>query len=475
VVTVLVVHNGTHHADNLMRLCEAIASANADVRLAIVTESRHHARVTRAIGLPGVRLLALGGPARTAATSGPPAAPRGLAHRYLSLRQRLKGTSRFAGRAIDALELNSVACVVRERRVRAHFATQIGQVQRLIDEEQPDVMVAVSDRNPDLDSAALLAARSRGVKVLLPYVGFSGSGGMLWSRRLYGPRRWTPPSLYRAVRTRQLPPATIREGFLFQEPHVMAAMHRLGILSANPWCIGAGLSDVVCVDAEATAQRYVAEGVPAAKLRIVGSPEFDELYRGLQARAEMRARIAQECGWSPSRKLIVLALPQFAEQGVMDWDRHWKEIRYLVGELTRTDHSVLISLHPRVDLQAYTFLEQEFDARISRDPLKVVLPAADTFVAVNSSTLVWAVLCGIPTFLLDFYGLDSSEFAKFQSVHLLKDRGRVRSDLLEAVQSRPNFSRDWELLSRDAVFDGHAVHRYVDLMRCLAESRGARV
>jgi hypothetical protein len=160
---------------------------------------------------------------------------------------------------------------------------------------------------------------------------------------------------------------------------------------------------------------------------------------------------------------------------VMDWDRHWKEIRYLVGELTRTDHSVLISLHPRVDLQAYTFLEQEFDARISRDPLKVVLPAADTFVAVNSSTLVWAVLCGIPTFLLDFYGLDSSEFAKFQSVHLLKDRGRVRSDLLEAVQSRPNFSRDWELLSRDAVFDGHAVHRYVDLMRCLAESRGARV
>ena len=58
-----------------------------------------------------------------------------------------------------------------------------------------------------------------------------------------------------------------------------------------------------------------------------------------------------------SRQLTVLALPQMGEIGKLPWDQHWKEIRFLCEVFSEGSGSVLISLHPKMDSEKYSFIE----------------------------------------------------------------------------------------------------------------------
>lgn len=473
---ILVVHNGSHHADNVLRLAEEIVHGDANINLAVFCESKDRDRLQTIVGDPATRIVALSQHIQATNDNTPSAQASmragGVVSRmlggslgvYLALRKKVKGQSTLGDLVLNAIEYNSLACFLREKRVVLRYNAQIRETHRLFDILQPDIVLAWGDRHLDLELPALVVARRRNVKVLLPYVSFSSYRSLLWSRRLFGePKRWTPFSLYRFIANLRLSAMT-REGYFFQEPHVLYALKKLGALSRNPWTIGCGLSHVVCVDSAMTLRRYIAEGVPAEKLCVIGSPEFDSLYQGMASRAALRQRIAGRYKLVPSKGIIIIALPQFAEQGVLSWSDHWSEIRYILAQLSQTGRSILVSLHPRVEYDSYRFLEDEFSVRLSVEPLKKILPAADAFVAANSSTLVWAVLCGIQAFMLDCYGLESSDFKKFKSITSLENRASLLRDLMEGLTAEANFAEDWEMLSRDGVFDGGVIERYRKLV-----------
>lgn len=476
---ILVVHNASHHADNVLRLAEDIVRGDAGMRLAVLCESESAARLQTAVRDPTTRVFTLRQHAgRTGEVEGSLALTglravllkivQGFLGVYLQLRKKVKGKSKLASLVLNTIEYNSLACLLREKRVERHYAAQIRDTHRLFDLLRPDLVLAWGDRHLDLELPALVVARQCNIRVLLPCVAFSSYRGLLWSRRLFGePKRWTPFSIYRLFANFRLS-SMAREGYFFQEPHVLFALKKLGALSSNPWTIGCGLSDVVCVDSAMTAERYLAEGVPAGKLRIVGAPEFDSLHQGTASRASSRQYIVDRYKLAAGKGIVVIALPQFAEQGVLSWDNHWSEIRYILAQLARTGRAILVSLHPRVEFDRYRFLEHEFGVQLSAEPLKKILPAADVFVAVNSSTLIWAVLCGIKTFMLDFYGLDSFEFTKFKSITPLKNRDRLYADLMTHLTVKVDFAHDWKLLSRDRVFDGKVIERYHELVARLA-------
>ena len=484
---ILVVHNGSHHADNVLSLAEEIVHGVSDMKLAILCESKDQARLQRSVRDPAARVLALGAHTEPvideADVSRVAGAARGALSRvsrsllgvYSLWRKKIRGKSKLGDTLLDIIEYNSLACLLREKRLVQHFSAQIRDAHRVFELLQPDAVLAWGDRHVDIELPALVVARQRNIKVLLPYVASSSYRSLLWSRKLYGgPKCWTPFSIYRLLANFRLSSLT-RQGYFFQEPHVMNAMRKVGALSSNPWTIGCGLSDIVCVDSAMTAARYCAEGVAAEKLHIVGSPEFDLLYRGLASREVLRNYIADRYQLPLGNGIIVVALPQFAEQGVLSWENHWSEIRYILRQLKRSGKAVLVSLHPRVEFEKYRFLEDEFGIRLSVDPLKMILPATDAFVAVNSSTLVWATLCGIKAFMLDYYGLDASAFEKLDSITPLRNRESLYTDLMTHLDAETDFSSDWKCLSRDWVFDGNVIGRYRDLIVQNPESTSSMI
>lgn len=458
----LVVHNASHHADNVLRLVVEIVRAESEAHLVVICENNDVDRLRAWLG-SGTQIVCREVRVSTDATA-KYSVRRYLRGRYLSLSLRLK-RSKVGGFFAKVVECNSFACFYRQWRVQRQYEKQIHEVECLFDQLRPDVVLAWGDRHLDLELPVLAVAKRRNIRVVLPYVSSSSSGGALWSRKLFGgPKRWVPFSLYRLLANIRLPAMT-KEGYFFYEPHILLALGKLGVLSKNPWTIGCGLSDVVCVDTLMTFNRYRQEGVPSSKLQIVGSPDFDALYRGLASRVILRKQLVNRYRLIGADGLIVVALPQFAEQGILPWDDHWTEIRYILAQLVRTQRPILISLHPRTAFIDYQFLEREFDVKLSTEPLRDILPAADQFLAANSSTLIWAVLCGIPSMMLDFYGLDSEQFATLNSITSLTMRERLYEDISAHLNRVPDFKHDWELLSRERIFDGNVLKRYQTLLQ----------
>ena len=168
------------------------------------------------------------------------------------------------------------------------------------------------------------------------------------------------------------------------------------------------------------------------------------------------------------KKLIICAVPPLAEAGILDWPRHWQEIRFLVSSLAQTGANVLLSLHPKSDARQYRFLEQEFRGHLLREPLRESLPAADLFVTYSSSTVRWAVMLGIPTVLVDFYGLNYTIYDHLAGVVKVTDRTALLSVFGQVLEDHNYYdylkSEQKKAAQYVARFDGQATQRIIDLI-----------
>lgn len=367
---------------------------------------------------------------------------------------------------INFAKNSSLGCLFLEKKNVLFYTNLKNKALKLFDEFSPTVVFAFGDRHIDLEAPILMAAKERGVKVIIPYVTFSDKSGLLTIRKvIHGLHIFSNISLYRLYSIFRLK-SQVYENYFYQTPSVLHALNKLGGISKNPWCIGNGMSDVVCVDSFYTLKRYVSEGVSEDKIKIAGDLAYDTLFDHINDKDKLRREFFEQHRLGQDKPIIVLALPQFAEQGVMDWEQHWKEVNYLTESLSSLNCTLLISLHPRVNPLDYEYLRGQMNILISSKPLNQILPIADLFIAVNSSTVIWAVLCGIQTVVLDFYGLDSLIFRHLNSIKYITNRSNLGiqvNEILGNVNS-VNFKSDWETLSKDEIFDGQVVNRYYKII-----------
>ena len=88
------------------------------------------------------------------------------------------------------------------------------------------------------------------------------------------------------------------------------------------------------------------------------------------------------------------------------------------------------------------------------------MPIADLFIATYSSTVTWAVLCGINTIVVDFYNLNLSYYDSLNTVKIVKIREQFDPQIKNMLKEEQDFSQDWYKLARDVVFDGKTIERY---------------
>jgi Alpha-2,8-polysialyltransferase (POLYST) len=328
-----------------------------------------------------------------------------------------------------------------------------------------DVVLATGDRHGHTEGVYLKAAKVRNIPVILPYLAYSDQEGIRDQRKanpmyLLGPLS----SLFYRWMFWKMPGQVLR-GVSYYIPFEAAAYAKFGCLPTNPWAMGCGLSDFVCLDSLHTFNRYKSYGVQESKLRIVGDVAFDILHAGFSRSKGVRAEIAAKYGIDPAKKTLLISLPQLAEHDYLPWDVHFEIIEFIMETLRQSGHNILISLHPKMDRSRYAYLEDKYSASILSERLYQALPACDLFIATFSSTVTWAILCGIPAVVVDFYKLEMKMF-DFLRTPCIVSRKEDLADAVEAPFENPlDFSEDWESLSRSTVFDGKTQERYGNLIR----------
>jgi hypothetical protein len=379
----------------------------------------------------------------------------------------------------DALVTGLMESVILARLLQV----ELRRARRICARLQPAAILLSGDRNILLEPALMRATQERGGLALVIPFAYSGRDDVAYMRRNEPLNRLEAPAQRGLKRwiARRYPQQAYASPYgrvLFFTPAVTLALARLGMLPPNPWAMGGGLSDRVAVSGEDDLAASVALGVPAAKIVVTGEPSHDELYQAWRERPRLRTMICEGYRLDAGRPLLIFAVPQLAEHAIVTWERHWEDIRFLVHALASSGASVLLSLHPKSDPEAYRFLETEFDARLLQEPLRAVLPAADVFVATFSSTVRWAVILEVPTVVVDLWEFRYDIYDHFAGVVKVGERAAL-ADVVGRVVNDPA-TRERLVIgqrgaaSRVAPFDGGACWRLIGLIDAHERQRPRR-
>lgn len=368
---------------------------------------------------------------------------------------------------IRGKEKNSLVLSMAAITVFLILYARYRKILPIVKKISPSVLIVNGDRGAVSDEQVMLKiAKKLCIPSFMPYYSYISDGIAIrkGNRRFYLNRndalvkRW----IYRKHAKQA---KLVEDGTMyFYLPEVMMGLGMFGSLSENPWMIGNGLLDVMCIDNNRNKKTCMAQGVSEKKLKIVGDIQYDALHVSYSDSTSIRNRLLEKYGMEKDRQTIILAMPQLAEHKLIDWDRHWQEIGFLVSGLEDIDRNLLISLHPKAAKHEYEFLEKARRCRILDEPLKDVLPVADLFLATFSSTVLWAVLCGVKTVVVDFYDFNYDTFDHLNSISIVQDKTIFVETVLRKLDNKVDFESDWSELSKDIVFDGSTISRYCDII-----------
>ena len=255
----------------------------------------------------------------------------------------------------------------------------------------------------------------------------------------------------------------LQDKYYYTHP-IANALSKFGVLTSNPFVMGCGHSDIICLNNDYNKDLYVSRGVAEKKIKVLGDGNYDLLFKQKFKKKEIQQNLRRKYKLD-EKKIIILALPQLGEHNLLSWKDHWNEINFLLKNTCHLDVNVLVSLHPKMEIRNYRFLEQKFKCNIIDEKLVDVLSAAEMFVAGYSSTIIWSILCGINTVILDFYGLNYKMFDYIKSVLKVKKKSDLQNILLKTLNSKINFNEDWKKLSKEKIFDGNTIDRYITLFK----------
>lgn len=265
---------------------------------------------------------------------------------------------------------------------------------------------------------------------------------------------------------------------LFSPGWLTLALGAEDALSGNPWVQGGGKSDWAVVPSHSKKEAYVRLGVPAEKVRVVGSIEFDRLFESFLKRQATRRELERVHDLRRERPLAVMAVPNEAEHGFCDMPTHLVRQESFWRELAASGVNVVLCLHPKSTKQTYQSLADKLGFALSERPLVECLPAADLFVCSLSTTIFWAQSCGVPVLNMNYLGLESGLFQKPHGYYEAGDPkafrevvGRALADL--AAGPSDDLRRQTEEAARDYMFDGRSFERIVGILEEIIKERPA--
>lgn len=285
-------------------------------------------------------------------------------------------------------------------------------------------------------SAYVKVARRRGMKALI--VSNIMSNGLDVAEFYYRDPRFHVVGALRGIITTVFPKWALSyrgTRLMRVQPHRILAMELLGLAPRDPWLFNGSRADVITMESPAMADYMAAAGMERKQMRIVGSTADDVLAEILADRDRRREELRRSLGLATDRRIILTALPPdflYVEGGRPECDfRDYESVvEFWIKSLCSVEgYNVVISMHPSAKADEMRALER-YGARISTLTTPELVPLCDIFVAAISSTIRWAIACGVPVVNYDIYRYRySDDFAKVEGVLTVEEQ----SDFLAAL------------------------------------------
>ena len=370
-------------------------------------------------------------------------------------------------------------CIYEYRRKRQFGQVLLSkylEVKKFIEKENPIAIVVSGDRHQQYEPALLRVARENNISIWIPPISVYDNPKDLARFKLTRNEDLdvTKTMFFR----RKWPLQCMSDGHghivSFYPPWQVEILDRLNMLNPNPWVMGSGNKSRIMVTGEEAKLRLESYGLDQRKIEVTGDPEFDYLFDGKKTREKSRSLLTEKYSLNPSKRIIMVALPQLYEHKILNYQDHCQTIAHICTVLSDSNCNVLASLHPKMNIANYRHVERQYKIKILEEPLREVLPSADLFVTgQGSSTKLWAILLLIPTLVLDWYGLDYETHGFDAGVIEIKKKQHFETKLQEVLSSR----KVWKTLVEKQKFianavgllDGNALERVVSHL--MASSR----
>ena len=369
---------------------------------------------------------------------------------------------------INILKNSSIYLLLREFYITIKMNKYKQKAFEIFKNKKFDLVLSINDRGYTYDEAPFLwAAKKLNIPIILPFAAqFDISKAQEYRKDSNGEVRPffsanTYPSIYKTYAKRCLKDHIINNIF-FQNLFALMSAKNTGILSSNSWWPGNGICDAVFVDSKYTKELYIKNKVEEEKIYIVGHPDYDLIFESLKNKAEIRRRFLDEFHLDEKLPYVLLAVPQYYEQGDMEKEKHWKLIESYIQSLKSININLLLSLHPRMIYEDYEFLQKKYNCNIVDQKLCSFIGCADLFLATNSTTLNWSIMCDIPTVAI--YG-HTHFYDYLKSIHTEEDPAKLGKLVFKLLKrNKPNNPKDFEILSREDVFFGKSMNLHLEAL-----------
>lgn len=310
------------------------------------------------------------------------------------------------------LHLKRSAYFIRlQENLRIETLAQIKGVKEIFSTLDIQSLVVAGDRHLSYEHLILVEAHKNNIEAYIPPISISGDPNDLARYKLKA-NAHHDVSMLPGLQKKWPQQCIVNEQGIvvsFHEFWKIKPLSDLGVLPEMPWLMGAGLSKKYMVSGLLDAQRHIKNGLNKEKIAITGDSDYDELFSEFQHKKENRNIISSKYSLNKNRKIAIVSLPPLYEHNLLPLDEHMDVIHQICSSLKKSETNVLISMHPKMNIQDYQFLEKQYSLSIIDEPLATVLHIADVFIASQgSSTWIWSVLCEIPAIICDWYGLNTN-------------------------------------------------------------------
>jgi len=248
------------------------------------------------------------------------------------------------------------------------------------------------------------------------------------------------------------------------------AMESLNLAPKRPWVVNTGKMDGVLVESQFMRKRFVSQGVDPAAIRVTGAMPLDKISHSVIGVANHRKKRLEDLGCDENRKTIVCAIPPNQYPHVpANGHPTYKDLigDYIAGlKKAANNFNIILSLHPSLNIKDIEGIELK-PALIHHGSVMEILPMADLYVATVSTTIKWALACGIPVVNYDCYNYDYVDFSDLKQVMECNTSDEFNKIMMSFTKS--DFLQEKTKIAQDCarhfgVLDGKSIERVIEVI-----------
>lgn len=257
-------------------------------------------------------------------------------------------------------------------------------------------------------------------------------------------------------------------------PNVIFAAELFGKSAPNPWVMNSGFADVIAVESPFMQKYYSKAGIPEKQMVETGFVSLDSLSQFFNNRECAKTEMSQRFQLDLKKPWLVCAVPpsQWPRPGIgfSSYDEFLTELVHFLK--TFSDIEVILKFHPRIRLHEARQLCEKLKVPFVEYGTAQLVGVADMYLASVSSTMRWALACGVPTINYDLYAYCYEDFNQTSGLHTVELFSEFKKIFKEVHDHVVEAHAKKEIKMAKSEFgqlDGQCGERILSLFRQLTE------